>query len=42
MGNLPRKTALKFQQYYPMANNVTYLLPKLLTVEKLVTFNIPI
>ena len=33
-GKLPIKTALKFQQYYPIANKVTYLLPNLSTVEK--------
>ena len=28
-GKLPRKTALKLQQYYPSENKFTYLLPKL-------------
>ena len=28
-GKLPRKTALKLQQYYPIENKFTYLLPKL-------------
>ena len=37
---LPVKTALKFQQYYPSVNKVTYLLPKLSTVENLITLNI--
>ena len=27
-GKLPVKTALKFQQYYPIVNKVKYLLPK--------------
>ena len=39
-GKLPIKTELKFQQYYPIVNKVTCLLPKLSTVEKLITFNI--
>ena len=39
-GKLPIKTALKFQQYYPIVNKVTYLLPNLSTVGKLITFNI--
>ena len=34
------KTALKFKQYYPTVNKVKYLLPKLSTVEKSITFNI--
>ena len=38
-GKLPIKTALKFQQYYPIVNKVTYLLPKLSTVEKFITFS---
>ena len=38
-GNVSIKTALKFQQYYHIVNKVTYLLPKLSTVEKLITFN---
>ena len=37
---LPVKTALKLQQYYPSVNKVTYLLPKLSTVENLITLNI--
>ena len=37
---LPIKTALKFQQNYPIVNKVTYLFSKLSTVEKLITFNI--
>ena len=39
-GELPTKTALKFQQYYPIVNKVKYLFPKLSTVEKLLTSNI--
>ena len=39
-GKRPTKAALKFQQYYPIVNKVTYLFPKLSTVEKLITFNI--
>ena len=39
-GKLPIKTALKFQQYYPIVNKVTYLHPKLSIVEKLIAFNI--
>ena len=39
-GKLPIKTALKFQQYYPIVNKFTYLLPKLKTMEKIITFNI--
>ena len=31
-GKHPIKTALKFQQYFPIVNKVTYLLPKFLTV----------
>ena len=38
-GNVSIKTALKFQQYYHTVNKVTYLLPKLSTVEKLISFN---
>ena len=38
-GNVSIKTALKFQQYYHIVNKVTYLLPKLSTVEKLISFN---
>ena len=37
---LPVKTVLKFQRYYPSVNKVTYLLPKLSTVENLITLNI--
>ena len=31
-GKHPIKTVLKFQQYFPIVNKVTYLLPKFLTV----------